>query len=398
MARKRPNGSGTISLRKDGRWMGRVYVLTDAGYPERVTVYGESYDAVDAELAKLKANHREGIAKVKATSKFGEYLEYWLAEVVAKEKSQGTYDNYASLIHRHIAPALGGKVLQKLSAKDVRSFLHSMKTVETVRGSVMSDRTRQLLHTVISSALGYAVREELITRNVVRLVETPHADQADVAPLDDEELAAFLPVAVEHRLRALWVIYLGLGLRRCEALGLAWEDIDFEREIVHVRYQLKRIKGQGMKRVRLKSKKSRRVLPLPAVAARALRAWRLVQANEQGTAGARWDGNAMDLVFTTRFGRPIEPSTINRSLLVLARRAKLRNLHPHALRHSCATFLKAQGVDLIVIRDILGHSQLSVTADIYTHVLAPELREAIKRMDGVMSRDTNTASKSSTDT
>ena len=163
-------------------------------------------------------------------------------------------------------------------------------------------------------------------------------------------------------------------------------QVDFEREIVHVRYQLKRIKGQGMKRVRLKSKKSRRVLPLPAVAARALRAWRLVQANEQETAGARWDGNAMDLVFTTRFGRPIEPSTINRSLLVLARRAGLRNLHPHALRHSCATFLKAQGVDLIVIRDILGHSQLSVTADIYTHVLAPELREAIERMDGVMSR------------
>lgn len=106
----------------------------------------------------------------------------------------------------------------------------------------------------------------------------------------------------------------------------------------------------------------------------------------------------MDVAFSTRFGRPIEPSTINRSLLVLARRAGLRNLHPHALRHSCATFLKAQGVDLIVIRDILGHSQLSVTADIYTHVLAPELREAIKRMDGVMSRDTNTASESSADT
>ncbi len=398
MAKKRPNGSGTISLRKDGRWMGRVYVLTDAGYPERITVYGESYDEVDAELAKLKANHREGIAKIKATSKFGEYLEYWLAEVVAKEKSQGTYDNYASLVHRHIAPALGGKVLQKLSAKDVRSFLHSMKTAETVRGTVMSDRTRQLLHTVTSSALGYAVREELITRNVVRLVETPHADQSDVSPLDDEELAAFLPVAVEHRLRALWVIYLSLGLRRCEALGLAWEDIDFSREIVHVRYQLKRIKGQGMKRVRLKSKKSRRVLPLPAVASRALRAWQLVQASEQEAAGVRWGGNAMDLVFTTRYGKPIEPSTINRSLLVLARRAKLRNLHPHALRHSCATFLKAQGVDLIVIRDILGHSQLSVTADIYAHVLAPELREAIKRMDGVMSRDTSSARESSGDT
>ena len=80
----------------------------------------------------------------------------------------------------------------------------------------------------------------------------------------------------------------------------------------------------------------------------------------------------------------IEASTINRSLRSLARHCDLRPLHPHALRHSCATFLKAKKVDVIVIRDILGHSQLSVTADIYTHVLAPELREAIDKMDTML--------------
>ena len=89
MAKRRPNGAGTIGLRKDGRWMGRVYVLTDAGYPERVTVYGKSYDEVADEIAKLKANDRQGVAKVTATSTFGEFLTSWLVEVVAKEKSQG---------------------------------------------------------------------------------------------------------------------------------------------------------------------------------------------------------------------------------------------------------------------------------------------------------------------
>jgi integrase len=232
--------------------------------------------------------------------------------------------------------------------------------------------------------LTYAVREELITRNVARLVELPHADQADIAPLDDDELAAFLPVAAAHRLSALWVIYLSLGLRRCEALGLAWEDIDFKNHAVYVRYQLKRIKGKGLQRVRLKSKKSRRVLPLPEVASRALLGWKLVQASEERAAGARWGGNTLGLVFTTRYGNPPEPGSINRTLRVLARRCGLRPLHPHALRHSCATFLKAKKVDVMVIRDILGHSQLSVTADIYTHVLTPELREAINIMDGVM--------------
>lgn len=386
MAKRRPNGAGSISLRKDGRWMGRVYVLTDAGYPERVTIYGASYDEVAEGLAKLKSNDRQGIAKVKATSPFGEFLTSWLTEVVATEKAQGTYENYLSLSVNHIIPVLGGKTLQKLSTRDVRNLVYGkvMSKAKRLEGEEVSARTRQLLHAIISSALAYAVREELITRNVARLVERPSAEPSDVAPLDDDELAAFLPVAAEHRLRALWVLYLSLGLRRCEALGLTWEDIDFKNHAVHVRYQLKRVKGKGLQRVRLKSKKSRRVLPLPEIAARALEGWKLVQASEERTAGARWKGNELGLVFTTRWGSPPEPGSINRSLLVLAKRAGLRRLHPHALRHSTATFLKAKRVDVMVIRDILGHSQLSVTADIYTHVLTPELREAVKVMDGVM--------------
>lgn len=86
MAKRRPNGAGTIGLRKDGQWMGRVYVLTDAGFPERVTVYGKTYDEVADEIAKLKANDRQGIAEVTATSTFGEFLMSWLAEVVARKR------------------------------------------------------------------------------------------------------------------------------------------------------------------------------------------------------------------------------------------------------------------------------------------------------------------------
>jgi integrase len=144
--------------------------------------------------------------------------------------------------------------------------------------------------------------------------------------------------------------------------------------------------GQGLHRGRLKSKKSRRVLPLPEIAARPLRVWRAEQIREQEAARTRWGGNKLGLVSTTRYGRPIEASTINRTLHILSKRAGLRPLHPHALRHSCATFLKAKKID---IRDILGHSQLSVTADLYTHVLAPELREAIDKMDAMLGGGTD---------
>jgi site-specific recombinase XerD len=90
---------------------------------------------------------------------------------------------------------------------------------------------------------------------------------------------------------------------------------------------------------------------------------------------------------TTHHGRPIEASTINRTLHVPSKRATLRPLHPHALRHSCATFLKAKKVDILVIRDIPDHSQLSVTANLYTHVLTPELIEAIDKMDAMLGHD-----------
>jgi integrase len=393
MTKRRPNGAGTISLRKDGRWMGRVYVLTDAGYPERVTVYGDSYDAVEEEVSRLKENHQQGISRITSTSTFGELIAYWLVEVVAKEKSQGTYDNYLSVATNHIVPTLGKRPYRRLTSKNVRDLVYGKIYGKAKRlgGREVSDRTRQLIYTVISSALTWAVGEGWLNHNVARVVQTPSAHSDDVEPLDDDELAAFLSVAGAHRLWALWVIYLSLGLRRCEALGLAWEDIDFKNRVVHVRYQLKRVRGKGLQRVRLKSKKSRRVLPLPEIAARALSTWGRVQGSEERLAGARWGGNTLGLVFTTRYGRPIEPSTINRTLLVLAKRCGLRDLHPHALRHSCATFLKAMGVDVMVIRDILGHSQLSVTADIYTHILAPDLREAIKRMDRLIGGGDSTA-------
>jgi integrase len=386
MAKKRPNGSGTITLRKDGRWMGRVYVLTDAGFPQRETVYGETYDACEDEINKLKADHKQGIPKIKETSKFGEYLAYWLVEVVAKEKSDGTYVNYESLARNYITPALGAKTLQRLTSDEVRRFVYGNMTgkAKRLKGEEVSDRTRQQIFIVISSALAHAKKAELVKRDVSEIITAPTAEQEDTDPLTDEELAALLPIIVDHRLYALWLLFLSLGLRRGEALGLAWDDIDFTNKMVRVRYQLKRSKEKGLYRGRLKSKKSRRVLPLPEIAARPLRAWKAEQIREQNAAGARWGGNQLGLVFTTRYGRPIEASTINRTLHVLSKRSGLRALHPHALRHSCATFLKAKKVDILVIRDILGHSQLSVTADLYTHVLTPELIEAIEKMDAML--------------
>ena len=191
MAKRRPNGSGSITLRKDGLYMGRAYVLTDAGFKERVTVYGNSYEEVDSELAKLKANDRQGIPKVKAAMKYGDYLDYWLSEVVAKEKAQTTHDHYASLVARHIKPALGSKQLQTLSVNDIRAFLRSKVGTLTTRGTEISEQSIKALHTVLSASLQNAIREELIGRNVARLVQTPRVENAEVHPLTETELALF---------------------------------------------------------------------------------------------------------------------------------------------------------------------------------------------------------------
>lgn len=182
-------------------------------------------------------------------------------------------------------------------------------------------------------------------------------------------------------MEVLLCVAFSLCLRRGEALGLRWQDIDFQSRTLRVTQSLSRL-NKKLVLSEPKTKSSRRILDLPESLSARLREHRTRQLEERMKAGEGWTETG--LVFTTKHGTPIEPRNVNRQLTNLLDNAKLPQFRVHDLRHFCASLLLAQGVPLNVVSDILGHTQISITADLYTHVSPAMKREAVDLMDSIL--------------
>ncbi|MEO3766216.1 site-specific integrase [Streptomyces sp. B8F3] len=224
-----------------------------------------------------------------------------------------------------------------------------------------SARTVQYTHVVLRSALQQAVRE-------VRIL---------------------LKAARPHRLYPLWPVMVSTGLRRGEVLALTWDDIDLTTGRLRVRRNLQRIRRELIFGTP-KTARSVRTLSLPKRCVSALREHREQQLKERAAAGLKWDPlphQPNGLVFTTVTGRPTDPRSLNRMLTVLCRQAKVRRVRVHDLRHTCASMLLAQGVDARTLMETLGHSAITMTLDLYAHVMDTTLQEAANRMDDALGED-----------
>jgi integrase len=230
-------------------------------------------------------------------------------------------------------------------------------------------------------ALNKAVRWGLVARNVAALVDGPRIPHHEIGPLTPEEARALLEAARGHRMEALYSVAIAIGLRQGEALGLTWQDVDLEAGVLHVRRALSRVEGE-YRLVETKTARSRRTLALPTVALVALREHRQRQRIERVAAGKRWDGR-WGLVFCTRSGRPLHGPSVTQEFQELLARVGLPRQRFHDLRHACASLLLAQGVELKVIQELLGHSAIAVTANTYAHVMGELKRDAAARMDAV---------------
>jgi len=287
-----------------------------------------------------------------------------------------TYASYAAEIRLHIGPALGRFALSKLGPHEVQRYLNR----ELASG--LSARTVQYHHAILRSALTQAVKWGLVPRNVAQLVESPRVRREEVRPLTPEEARHFLTAMRGDRLEALYTVALAIGLRRGEAVALRWDDVDLEAATVRVRRGLRRIEGK-LQFLEVKSEHSRRTISLPRVVLATLRTHRVRQMEERLEAGDTWRDHG--LVFPSRVGTPLEPRNVNRSFHRALKRAGLPPRRFHDTRHTCASLLLAQGVHPRVVMEILGHSRISVTMDIYSHVMPALQEEAADRMDTLLS-------------
>lgn len=397
--KRNANGEGTVYRRKDGRWCIAVFVLQPDGTRKRKYLYGRTRQEVRRKRTELLRKVDRGIPVPTRSPTVAAYLEHWLTTVAARKLRPNTLRSYDTYVRLYLVPGLGKKRLDQLQARDVRLWLDQVR--QTCRccdqgkdsdrppqrrrccalgrccRDLPSARTVQYLHAILRSALQHAVREEELDRNVAKNVQVPGGHRPEIQPLTVDEARQLLATARSDRLHALYVLALLLGLRRGELLGLPWSDVNLTDGVLQVRQTLHRAQGR-LYFSEPKTPRSRRPLPLPDPCVQALRNHRERQQREREAAGGRWHGTG--LVFTTAIGTPIEPRNLNRAFTALLRRAGLRHVRLHDLRHTTATLLRADGVDLRVIMQILGHSALAVTSDTYSHVALDEQREALRRL------------------
>ena len=220
-------------------------------------------------------------------------------------------------------------------------------------------------------------------RNVAKLVTPPRVNRDMVNPFTPEEARTFIQVLHGDRLEAFFVTTLACGLRQGEALALRWSDVDLEKAELRVNTTLQRVDEQWVF-AEPKSKESRRLAPVPSVAVQALREHRTRQWQERLQVGPLWLDQ--DLVFATHTGGSAGAGNVIRSFQRVLEEAGLRHQRIHDLRHGCASLLAASGASLTEVKEILGHSQISITADLYTHIFDKTKRDAMDLMDAVLAR------------
>ncbi len=217
-----------------------------------------------------------------------------------------------------------------------------------------------------------------MVRNVAHAVDRPKAKRAEIHVFTREQAKALKDAIVGTRWEALITLAVATGMRQGELLGLQWRDVDLEVGRVRVSRQLDRDKTLS----ETKTDTGRRVIDLPPFAVEAMRAHRARQLEHRLVAGPEWED--YDLVFTTYQGRPLGHRNVSRDYAKLLQRAGLPHVEFYGLRHTAATLMLVQGVPAKVVQEMLGHSQISATLDIYSHVIPGMGRNAADKLQQLL--------------
>jgi len=302
--RRRVKGEGSVYKRGDGYWVGALDVPTTSGARKRIVVYGKTLAEAREKLGKVEQDVRSGIPVPDKVWKLGPYLEYWLENFVKRNRRPATYNLYEMIVRIYLKPGLGSRKLTSLTVPMVQEFLNRrLQECDSIRKV-------QVMRTVLSAALTRAVREELVMRNVARLVELPQWQRGTIRPWAADEARDFLAAAKPDPLYTAFFLLILYGLRSGEVLGLRWDDIDFDGGTIQIHQQLQRVRGE-LFLAPVKTQAGKRGLPLLDAAEHALKLQAERQALYRIDMGSAWPETG--LVFTTRTGRPVEPRNFVRS-------------------------------------------------------------------------------------
>ena len=378
MAERASNGESTIFKGADGRWHGYVSVgFTVDGKPDRRHVTGKTRAVVVEKVRALERKRDAGLITAASSPTIGEWLEHWVTTIAPRRVRQRTLESYESAVRGRLVPGIGRHRIDRLRPEHLDQLYTDLLDAHYSPATVLR------YHRILSRALTVAVQRGHVPRNVAALVDPPAQRQSELATaLDIGEARAVLEAAAHLRNSARWTVALALGLRQSEALALQWKDIDLLTGTLTVRRSTHRVRGGGLVCEEPKTRRSQRTLALPLPLVAALHAHKAAQLGERMLAGSEWQDE--DLVFAQPNGRPIDKKTDNDDWTRLLKAAGVRHVRLHDGRHTAATLLLSENVHPRVVMDLLGHSQMRTTMDIYSHVMPALAREAADRMSALL--------------
>jgi integrase len=310
----------------------------------------------------------------------GTVAEFLLEEWLPARRSTlapSTVALYETIIRAYVEPHIGDVPVQGLGPGQLNRTYATLLTSGKRDGSPLGAETTSKVHRLLHRALRDAVKWNRIARNPASLADPPKAPRPEHDTWDASQLARFLDHAAQDRLAGLWTLLATTGMRRGEALGLRWSDLDLDDHRVSIRQTLSYV-GTTPTFSGPKTRRSRRLVSLPPDTVVLLKAHRRRQAEERLLIGPVY--SELDLVFVHVDGRPLNPATVSRVFLRLGKEAALPHLTLHGLRHSWATLALLEGIPAKVVAEILGHSSTRVTEDTYQHVTPGMQADATTRV------------------
>lgn len=385
MPKRRSNGEGTIYQRPNGTWAARLtYVDPDTGQRKRIAFYAPTQKAVKAKMKAARERLDDGRPPKDATTTVADWLKHWRATTLAvSDRKLSTKELYANLSRAHLEPSpLGAIGLDKLRPSDIEKLILDMRAkTKPGRGDdaepmrALSDSTIRSTYTVLRSGLDAAVRDGLLGRNPAALVKRPGVERHEARHLDTADVIAVLKAAEDSRYHTALVVIASTGLRRGEALALRWADVDLDAGVLKVQQTIGRV-GNELVISEPKTARARRTVPLSPSIVALLKKHRLEQLEERMLAANKWTDSG--LVFTTALGTPVDPRNLTRVVEVAAQRASAEDVGVHTLRHSAATAWLEAGVHIKAVADLLGHSSVAITGDVYGHTSDDSARAAVE--------------------
>ena len=376
MARKRKNGEGTVRLRKDGRWEGRVVIGYDEkNLPKTKNVLAKTKSECVEKLKQLQEQYAPPKSdKIKLEMPFGEWMDFWYQNYSKPKLRPTTRSGYEGRIYRHIISELGNIPLDQLTQNDLQQFYARLKKSGRLLhaehyGKGLSDRMVRACHMNCRSALEKAVQEGLIRMNPAVGCKLPPKKAREMQVLTREEIQRFLIHAKAEGYFELFLLELTTGLRRGELLALQWDDLNLETGELQVTKQVYRTKEDGLLISKPKTKSSIRTVSLPPTLLNILKEYK-------ESVNSRWMFPA-----PVKEDSPLDPAYIRTRLHLILEHAQCKQIRFHDLRHTFATIALGNGMDVKTLSAMPGHVSAATTLDIYTHITDDMQRAAAANID-----------------